>query len=509
MPSERRLHPLSFLFSLGAQVRALLVPGLLVLFTARTSAWGWETWTMFVCIPVALGSLFHYLFFRYRYDESEMVIRSGLIFRNERHVPYARIQNIDAVQNVFHRLLQVAEVRVETGGGQEPEATMRVLPLAAFEEMRRRVFDESRRALADPGRDAVAPGPGAPTPPLPQRVLLNLPVRELVLCGLIENRGMVVAGATFGLLWELGLADGISDRLFGKTASARGVGRELFLAFFGRGMPPFGKIALTLAAFAAFFVLMRLISMVWAPVRLHGFTLARVGEDLRTHFGLFTRVSTTIPLRRIQTLTIREGPLHRLVDRAAVRVDTAGGGGGENATQREWLAPVIPRSELPRLLREVLPETDLEATTWRKMPPRAFRRELKSCVIVAVAITLPFVNILRLWALPVLAILLGWAFVHAKLYVAHLGYAVTDGAVLFRSGWLWRQVTVARFAKIQAVALHESPFDRRAAMANVHVDTAGAGQASHRVHIPYLDLADALALFRHLSTHAAQTAFRW
>ncbi len=50
------------------------------------------------------------------------MIRSGLIFRNERHVPFSRIQNVDAIQNVFHRLFGVAEVRVETGGGKEEEA---------------------------------------------------------------------------------------------------------------------------------------------------------------------------------------------------------------------------------------------------------------------------------------------------------------------------------------------------------------------------------------------------
>jgi putative membrane protein len=59
--------------------------------------------------------------FRYRFDEGELVITTGLFFRNERHVPCARIQNINAVQNLFHRLLGVVEVRVETGGGTSPK----------------------------------------------------------------------------------------------------------------------------------------------------------------------------------------------------------------------------------------------------------------------------------------------------------------------------------------------------------------------------------------------------
>ena len=47
-----------------------------------------------LAIPFAFLSLFEYLSFRYRYDANEMVIRTGFLFRNERHVPYARIQNL-------------------------------------------------------------------------------------------------------------------------------------------------------------------------------------------------------------------------------------------------------------------------------------------------------------------------------------------------------------------------------------------------------------------------------
>ena len=49
-----------------------------------------------------------------------------------------------------HRLLGVTEVRVETGGGQAPEATISVLHETVFEEMRRRIF-EGRAALSGAG----------------------------------------------------------------------------------------------------------------------------------------------------------------------------------------------------------------------------------------------------------------------------------------------------------------------------------------------------------------------
>ena len=101
---------------------------------------GWETWLLVLFVPAAVASILRYLTFRLRYDNHELVIRSGLIFRRERHVPFSRIQNVDAIQNVVHRLLGVVEVRVETGGGKEEEARLSVLPLAAMHELRDRVF---------------------------------------------------------------------------------------------------------------------------------------------------------------------------------------------------------------------------------------------------------------------------------------------------------------------------------------------------------------------------------
>jgi membrane protein YdbS with pleckstrin-like domain len=46
-------------------------------------------------------------------------------------------------------------------------------------------------------------------------------------------------------------------------------------------------------------------------------------------------------------------------------------------------------------------------------------------------------------------------------------------------------------------------------MARVRVDTAGAGERSHRVDIPYLSREAARDLHDQLATGAATTEFRW
>ena len=84
---------------------------------------------------------------------------------------------------------------------------------------------------------------------------------------------------------------------------------------------------------------------------LHGFRLLRAGDDLRLEYGLLTRVTATIPIHRIQALTIQEGPLHRLCGRVTIRVDTAGGEGqGAAQAQRQRLAPILRRGEVEGFL---------------------------------------------------------------------------------------------------------------------------------------------------------------
>jgi putative membrane protein len=522
------------LFAFAGSLKSFALPALFVALTAGrgsgggTGRWGprggemanWEFWLLLMLIPSALLAIARYLSFRIRYEGTEIVIRSGILFRNERHVPYLRIQNIDAVRNVAHRLLGVTEVRIETGGGTEPEARISVLHETAFDEMRRRVIDGRAHATALARAAHDAPGgeqaeaSGAPSAPAAQdaRTLLHLPIRELLLHGFLENRGAIVVGAAGGLLWELGILRAVGDRLLADGWYAPGlIGRTLSQLAAGERLAR-GHVAIVAAGIAGLLLMMRVVSMLWATTRLYDFRLSRIDEDLRTEYGLFTRVTATIPLRRVQTITIHEGPLQRLAGRLAIRAESAGGTAVEapgRTAEREWLAPIIRSGAAPALLRDVLPSFDLDGLPWQLVHPRAFRRAVKPALLVGVAVAAPLLGAVGWRASAVLPFTCGWMTLVAWKQVQNLRWCVTEDAVIFRSGWLWRRLTVAPLTKIQAVAFAESPFDRRTAMARVRVDTAGATERSHRIDIPYLAHDTAANLHDRLAAHAAQTTFHW
>ena len=101
------------------------------------------------------------------------------------------------------------------------------------------------------------------------------------------------------------------------------------------------------------------------------------------------------------------------------------------------------------------------------------------------------------------------AWLASRQWVRRAGYELTNRAILFRSGWIGRQISAVRFVNMQAVSMTQSPFDHRKRMASVAVDTAGAGSMGHRIHIPCLDVEVAEGILRRLYNETRATEFRW
>lgn len=504
MPSsderDHRLHPISLLFTIGAQARAFLLPGIVVLLVASRGDFG-QAWIMLAFFPALIGALFHYVSYRYRFGEEEIVVREGIFFRNERHIPYARVQNVDTVQNPFHRLFKVAEVRVETAGGQKPEAVMRVLSLDAIERMRARVVAGRAELALDEGAAAAVTADRSRE----AHQLLRMHGWDVVLFGLISNKGMVVVAAAFGAFWQLDVADSWFKSITNETWSG------LRSQVPGNGLGWVYTAAALAALLLLLVLLMRVLSVVWAVAKFFGFRLTENGEDLRAEFGLFPHVSKTIPRHRIQVLSTRAGFLHRRCGRTAVQVETAGGAtedGGVGA-DRIWLAPLIRTEHVARLIREAVPEVDIENLSWQSISPRARWRRLRLWITLGTIAATGLLFVIGPWSLLLLplAAMTGW--IQGRLLVAYTKYAISPGAIYFKSGWWNRQMSVTRFSKIQAVASSASPFDRRNRMASVSIDTAGATRIGHGVDIPYLDQAVAASLAGRLYGEAVRTDFHW
>lgn len=488
---ERRLHPFSWLFVLITQLREVAFPLVLLLLFGR-GQW-WEFLAIVGAVLLALYSLVYSFGFRYRIGADELVVREGIFDRTERHIPFARIQNIARRSNVLHRAFGVTELRLESGGGLRPEAVMKVLRLADADALvlllrAQRPPLESQSSAADA---AVAAAAG--------EELLSLPLGELIRLGLISNRGMVVVAGAFAAFWQFDPGGG--KHLFRPAFNLAEVAAGEVAALHA------GPLAMALAAsllLALLFVLLRVLSIALALLVHYGFRLEREGDRLGAGGGLLTQAHGSARIDRLQMLHVEESLLHRLFRRMSLKTDVAGGVREYNdqSGKLHWLAPIATPAQVDALLARVVAAPGLAELPWRPLHARAWRRRARWPMLfwLLAACGLGF------WfGPPGLLALLGvpWAATAARGWAGFTRYAMDERFLAYRSGWWSRHYALIELDKLQVVGLQQSPFDRRAGMASVHIDSMAADPLGHGIHIPYLPLAEARALFAVLARRAA------
>ncbi|GGA79317.1 membrane protein [Arenimonas soli] len=472
---ERRLHPWSWLFVLIQQVKAFALPLLVLLFTGRGNSW--ELWGLAGGGVLVLVSLLQYFFYRFRVEGDGIVIRSGVLQKSHRHIPYQRVHNVAVHQSLLHRLFGVAEVRLESAGGMKPEAEMRVLSLVdaqALEELVR-AQGAGSPTVGEGDSDALA---------LPEsRVLLALSTGEVVRLGLISNRGLIAVAAAFGLLAQADMLDVLVEPW---AADAVDWGRNQQLDWVG-------WIVGALALLLVFVVALRVLSVVLALLQFHGFTLTEQGRRLSAQRGLLTRLRANMPRSRIQAWSLREGLLHRWFGRQSLRVDSASVETANDQRSLRDLAPVATPETVNALIRHLLPVGHWPMQAWRRLHHRAWRRQFTFPALLSLALTgaATFINgPVGLAALLLVPLFL----VRAIVWARHAGWSEEAGVIAVREGWLDKRWRFAEVRKIQSLVLVQSPIDRYHGMASLLMDTVGASPFDTPLRIRYLPADEAMAL---------------
>ena len=476
----RRLHATSLMFLMIARVRSYLFPAIAAIAAAASGGTFFIGLLIFVFVVALAGDLVRFFTLRYLIANGELVVRQGLLHKHQRNVPLERIQNIDLVQNPLHRLFKVAEVRIETASGTEAEATLRVLSLGEIDRLRRHV--EHERTAASSHADQSHAESAVVQTPREDRLILEIPPWELIKRGLIGNRGTIMLMVFAGGMYEYGLHEQINwewaeQRLDGINQ----IGWVMRIVF-GAGF------------LILFFGFLRCLSAAWFLLRFFGYRLTSDGRDLKVSAGLLTRVSATVPLRRVQFISVHQPLLARLIGHASIRIETAGGAGSENEDAsktigRRWFVPIIDKSDVSRLLGELRDGlvAEEEGFDWKSLSKLTANRLVRKALFVSIlAASIAAISV-RWWAIPIglgLALILIW---HALQYPSFTKYARFEKGVVFRSGIFERKMSFTFFDKVQAVSCRQSPFDRRWKMARLQVDTAAAGPADHKIEVPYLD----------------------
>ena len=387
---------------------------------------------------------------RFRIGASTLEVRTGLLFRQHREVRYDRIQAVDLRRPLLARLAGLSEVRVQAAGGSGSDARLAFLREREAHEVRARLMDlagrsderpaaTAERAPVDPTGETAAGSPaetpvGTPAggavagpPPVPlAETVVRVPAARLVQAALFSGRTLFLLAAVPTLL--AGLALGRSGLVAVLGPAVLGVGGNAF----------------------------RDLARQW------NFALVRDGDGIHVRRGLTELKSSSVPVHRLQAVSVRQPAFWRLTDWWRIEVNVAGVGPGADNSD-SVLLPVGTRAEAMRVLTVLRPGAD-SAPVLAGMVGDA-----DAAYVVAPA--------RAAWLSPLVR--------------TRHGYAVTPDALLVRGGRVRRFVDVVPHARIQSLRLRQGPVQRRLRLATVEI-LSTPGTAEPRVR--HLSVGDASAL---------------
>lgn len=434
----RRLNPLVVLvwgFSQLVPIAFLLLAGDRVVLVAATAF-----------ILTLLAGVVRWSRFRWGIEGGALVVEQGLLQRKRRVVPLERIQSVDLVRALRHRLLGVVEVRVEAVGGSATEAKLDALAPDEALQLRAALLRSRVPARAEEIGETAEQAPASAPVAAP---LVHMRPGQLVVAGLTGGR-VGVAAAVIGLAQQV-----FGDRLF-----------DVF-SVLPDTVGTSGLVGLVVAAVVAAFLL----SVVATTVTYWGFTLTREGPDLRVTRGLLEQRLDTLPQRRVQALRIEENVLRQPFGLASVKVDLAGRTRGEDATVAALLLPLGTTGDAADLIAELLGVPALAGVQLLPMPPAARTRRLTRALVCTVAATAGGIGALGAPGLALLLLAVPFGVLALAAYRS-LGRAEVDGIVVARTGVLVRRTVFVPRDRLQSLALKESPFQRRLDLATVDLQIA-------------------------------------
>ncbi|MBB4838894.1 putative membrane protein [Sphingomonas kyeonggiensis] len=420
-----------------------------------------------IAAAVILMTFLDWWCFTYRIGAEEVLIQQGVLRRSRRSIPRARIQDVSIERGPFARIVGLALVKLETGGGEKEEAHLDSVSLAEAERLRALLRSHSPAAVAQAG-DAAAPEP-APE----RRTIFAMSLGRVLIEG-VFGFSLVWIAAIYGGLHYLGEILQLDwEELFGEAQRV--------------AVARFSIVALVLVAGLALLVSL-VAGIVRTLLRDYGFTLTHEAGRFRRVRGLLTRSEVVIADRRIQLGLVHRGMISGRLGWNSVEVQTLGG--STDPSGRQGLAPFATKEEAA----EVLAATPLPTFERVGLRPVAPAHILRSALRHGMPVALVFA--IAGWFLPLLwwgLLLVPVPVIVALFQRAHHRYALRDTSLQVMRGVLSQRDWVVPFDSIQTLTVRQGLLQRWLGVATVSVDTAGAS-GWHRPNVSDAPLDAALAL---------------
>ena len=390
-------------------------------------------------LVVSVSLVWEYIVWRrydYFFEEESLRITHGVFRRDEREIPYRRIQNVSISKNVVQRILGLAKTEFETAGGSKTEACLKYVTVdqgKSIQDRVRKFKTGEKEGEPEKNRDK----------------LFELSGTDLLAYSFLSVNVKSI-GLAFG-------AFGIAASVAAGIVQTFSVAPVLILGF----LSVLGTIGLWVFNAASNYI------------QYYDFKLWQERDTLEYERGLLNRSEGSIPLEKIQGISIEENFLKRQLDYATLKIETAGLSSEQEVKSNEVAIPLAKKSEVIEFGKRLEAFKDFSIS---QIPSRARKRyTARYTLLVSGLLFSGFLADLYLvsfnyWVLLAMA---PFAVLAAHLKWANKGFEMQEDYFIAVNGFWSRRTSVTPYYRVQNLIQTETLFQRRWNLSSLTLDTAG------------------------------------
>ncbi|PKL79926.1 MAG: hypothetical protein CVV25_06505 [Ignavibacteriae bacterium HGW-Ignavibacteriae-4] len=459
--SEKRLHPFTLLYRLIVTLPNAALPIIFILYSGdRGGDWVYIFISLFLGFFILPGILLNYFYFDYTITDQEVVIRSGVLSKKERHIKIDRIQNVTITQNFLHKLMRIAKVQLETAGDATTEGNLDSVSIADSEKIREIIrnhqHEKSTTKVTEDSHKVVEN-----LDEVKENVIFSMSLWDTIKYGAVRFRPIVLVASA----WIFSMVSQFNPNWTDELEVILESGYKDYI----RQLDIFMLVVYAIAGVLLVLLLSWIIDILLTVNTYYKFKLVSDKGKLMTSQGLFSSQKGAIPLKKLQMMVIKSNPITRKLNFYRLDLQTAGFGGGDGTKAKsETAIPFAKFTQVKEIINKIrnveLPEV------FTKVSPKTIRR----AVVKYLVFSIPFgVGLYfafdSFWVLLTLVPIIGFG---AFIRYQYRGYHVEDNQIIVKQGFWFQKISIIPIEKIQTLHKRSSYFQRRLGLATVEIDTA-------------------------------------
>ncbi len=452
----RQLFPIFIVVFLGSSENR----GSYLIYAALTTA--------FITLTLSIINFFVTYFY---IKNGELILHTGVFQKKKTAIPFDRIQSVNFEQNIFHTVLSVVKINIDSAGSDKDEFQFHAIDRSVALALRDTIMEGQSVRKVQKNEDYLD------TEIANDEKIFTLSLRDLLKAGFTENHiksGGVIVFFFFWVYSNLQEA-GIEVEEYSDNIEVGTLDNSLIILLI-----------------LLFFVVSIGISLFKTVVKNFNLSLYKSNDRFKIHHGLFTRKETSAKYHKIQYLTWSDNLLKKLIGFYNLYILQAAS--NQLKLKQNIFVPGVQTHHIHSLMNELYGHESLKNIEFKKIDTRYFYRSAIIYTILGIIISTtiyylydPFFII---YSVSIVALLIFNRFLsyHKK------KYGFNSEMLYLKGGTYGDKNTIMPMYKIQATEITQSPYQWRNKLCNVIFYTA-----SGNLILPYISIDEGYRILNYVS----------